>query len=108
MRLEDCTKAELISIIRRTCGFFSPINKDYYIEKALDEIKHEREIKQLNKAEEYGKKANEARKQYCEFLKKYEGKKLTDIPPDEVNKAVELLKIADFNDQEYLKLIKAR
>ena len=49
-----------------------------------------------------------ARKQYCEFLKKYEGKKLTDIPPDEVNKAVELLKIADYNDQEYFKLIKAR
>lgn len=108
MRLEECTKAELISIIHRICGRLTPTNEDYYIQWSLNDIKYQRELKQIHKADEYGKKADEARKQYCEFLKKHKGKSLTDIPSDEVEKAIELVKLADYNDKEYLKLLKQR
>lgn len=104
MRLEDCTKAELISIIHRICGRLTPAKEDYYIQWCLNDIKHQRELTKINQAEEWGKKADEARKQYCEFLKKYEGYKLVDIPLDEVLKAEELLKTAEKADKKFMEL----
>ena len=102
MRLEDCTKAELIKIIDSFVR--NDFNGKYRLSRCLSNIKYDRERKKINEAENWGKIAEDARNQYCDFLKKYEGYKLVDIPLDEVLKAEELLKTAEQADKKFLEL----
>ena len=104
MRLEDCTKAELIKVIKRIKSI-AP-NGEFWVERTLIDLESDRERKKLAEAENWGKIADDARTQYCEFLKKYEGMKLIDIPIDEVKRAQELLEIANRADKKYLELSK--
>ena len=82
MTLEQCTKAELIQIIKKL-----PLLDEYCIKDALFEIEIQRTEKRLNKAEEYGEIASENLYKYIEILKPYENKPLSDIPSDVLNQA---------------------
>lgn len=106
MKLADCTKAELITIINRlTAAPFSSVGS-YHLKIILRDMEYERQKKKLKEAENWGIIADEARQQYIELIKKYEGVRFVDVPLDELEKAEELLKTAERADKKYLELSK--
>ncbi len=84
MTLEQCTKAELIQIIKET-NYLS----DDRVKRALLDIEGQRIQKRFKAAKEYARKATENLNKYIEILKPYEGKKITDIPSNIISKAAE-------------------
>lgn len=104
MTLKDCTKEELIYIIKRLTDRPFESN-DYYVKRILIDLEYKREQKKFEKAENWAIIANDARMKYCSFLKKYEGVRLLDIPIEDLKEADELLKTAERADKEYNKLI---
>lgn len=104
MTLEQCTKEELIYIIKRLTNRPFEANKTY-LNAILSELDLEREKIKMNEAERWSKIANDARKEYCDFLRKYEGWSLTDVPTEEVERAIELINTAEKADKKYLKLL---
>lgn len=104
MTLKECTKEELIYIINRlTDRQFS--SNAYYVEGILIDIEHKRSLKKISEAENWAIISHDARMKYSEFLKKYEGKRLVDIPTDEILKAEELIKTAERADKKYMQLM---
>ena len=101
MTLKDCTKEELIFIIQRMSLF-----DKYYLETALNDLEFERVKKKLADAERWSQIADDCRTKYIGFLKRHEGRKLTDIPISEIKEAERLLKDAERADKEYNRLIK--
>ena len=101
MTLKDCTKEELIWIIKRLT-----ILDKYYLDRTLSDLEYERIKKKLAEAERWNQVADSCRQSYIEILKKHEGKKLIDIPINEIKEAERLLKDAERADKEYDKLIK--
>ena len=81
MKLEDCTKAELIEIIKSSMIF------EYEVENALRNIEWERKQKKNKIADKVDKEVAKHLNAYFDFLKKYDGFKITDIPPDELKAA---------------------
>ena len=93
MRLNDCTKAELIEIIKtRIYGMD--------IGFALRDIEIMRRRKKLAEAREINEQSAVHWKAYSAFLKKYNGVKIGDIPYDEIKKADEHLKAAQKLDKK--------
>lgn len=82
MTLEQCTKSELIQIIKQTNWL-----SESRVNRALLDIEKQRIEKRFKKAEEYGRIATENLNKYIETLKPYEGKKVTDIPSNIILKA---------------------
>lgn len=103
MTLDECTKDELKIIIKRLTFFQGD---KYRLNTILNEIEYGRVKKKLNEAKRWEQVANDCRQRYVEFLKKHEGKKLIDIPIDEIKKADRYLIEAGKADKEYDKLIK--
>jgi hypothetical protein len=48
MKLSDCTKEELLFVIKRI-QFYS-LSGDYYVQRALGDVKEEREARKLREA----------------------------------------------------------
>ena len=101
MKLNECTKEELIWVIKQ----LSWLDKSH-LKMVLGDLKYERVKKKLAKAEEYGKIADDWRRKYIEILKKHEGKKLIDIPISDINEAERCLKEARKADKKYDELMK--
>lgn len=87
MTLEQCTKAELIQIIKQT-NYLS----EYRVNCVLLDIEKQRMQKRFKEAEKYGRIATENLNKYIEILKPYEGKKVFDIPSAIILKAAEYKK----------------
>lgn len=87
MKLEECTKSELIWFIKRRC--FYEI-KDF----EFDVLMHRAEETQKASSDEL-KKSNVALGQYIEILKPYEGKALSSIPDDLLHKATAEMEIRE-------------
>lgn len=101
MTVKDCTKEELIYIIKRLTHL-----DDWYLKRLLNEVEYNRVKKKLAEAERWNQVADSCRRKYIEFLKKHEGKKLVDIPISEIKEMERCLKDAERADKEYDKLIK--
>jgi len=67
MELKDCTKEELISIIKRLS--FSDTG---WLKSILSDIEYERMRKKIQEAENWGKVAGAARDRYIEIVKEYQ------------------------------------
>ena len=93
MKLNDCTKAELIEIIKTW------IHK-VDISFALSNIEIMRSRKRLAEVCEINEQSAVHWKAYLAFLKKYNGVKIVDIPYDEIKKADEHLKAAQKVDKK--------
>lgn len=103
MTLKECTKQELIFIINKFKKYaFS--QGDYYLSRCLHDVEYQRLIKRQEEADKQSEVAYQSRLAYLEFIKKYEGQKLTDIPEEEIKRANELLKTADRADKKYMQL----
>lgn len=104
MTLKDCTKDELIFIINNFKKYaFS--QGDYYLSQCLHDVEHRRFLKRQEEADRQAVISHQSRQAYFEFLKKYEGTKLSEIPPEEFERAKGLLDAAEKADQKYMRLI---
>lgn len=79
MKLEDCSKGELIYFIKRNM-FYEPDRLEFDILMARSEAAS-------NRAAAEGSKACDALKEYTDLLMPYDGKRLMDIPDEVIDKA---------------------
>lgn len=104
MTLKDCTKEELIFIIDNFKRYaFS--NGDYYLTQCLHDVEHQRFLKRQKEADRQAEISHNNRQAYIEFLKEHEGKKLSEIPPEEFERAKVFLAAAEKADRKYMLLI---
>ncbi len=99
MRLEDCTKDELLYILNRIQGLV-----EYDIRWALADVERLRNRKLIQKMEEYAENAHEAREQYIALVREYAGKPASDIPYGTLNKATIFLQKAQEWEERYKKI----
>lgn len=99
MKLEECTKEELMRVIRK--AFSDSISAMFAIKSALSEIESERKNKTLQEAEKWWKLSKDYRDEYLAILQKYGHLKVADMPHDAIKKADECLKKARQCDRRY-------
>lgn len=99
MKLEDCSKDELIAIIKKCCEA-SFISK-FKIERCLAEVEYKRNLKTISEADNWNVIAANCRRKYAELLAPYANKKLVDIPLHIIREADQCLKDARRADREW-------
>lgn len=101
--LEECTKEELIFIIKHLTHF----NKDS-LNHALNDVEFQRVKKKLDEAERWSQVSDSCRKRYCEIAKKYAGKnmRVIEVPTEDLIEMNECLENAKKADRKYDKLMK--
>ena len=101
MTLKECTREELLFVIKRISFFDKSA-----VERALCDVEYERIKKKLSSAENWGKISDNCRTRYVELLKKNEGKKLLDFPIEDIKEMEQCLAQAKKSDKQYDKLMK--
>ena len=101
-RLADCTKAELIQIIKHLTN---GADQDLRLARALDYIWYQRTDQRMDRADALAKRAGEARRRYIALLAPYEGKRLMDIPTSVLDRGQRLLDEARRADKEWARLM---
>lgn len=84
MKLSDCTKADLIWIIKTIC---KEELSDFRLQCALNDLEQEKERKRLDRADQALQASSAASQRYIELLKPYEGMPLLDVPMDVLKQA---------------------
>ena len=84
MKLSDCTKADLLWIIKTIC---KEELSDFRLQCALNDLEREKERKRLDCAEQLLQVSSAASQRYIELLEPYEGMPLTDVPMDVLQQA---------------------
>lgn len=105
LTLNTCTKADLLWIINRILQRTAPLNQDYELLRALNDLAYEKERRQLDKADQYGQVAYQKRQEYSDLLRPYDGTPIKDIPQEVLEKAYALLEEAAAADKKFAKLI---
>lgn len=100
-RLADCTKAELIQIIKHLTN---GTGQSPQLDRALDYIWYQRTDQRMDRADALAKRADEARRRCIALLAPYEGKRLMDIPTSVLDRAQRLLDEARKADKEWARL----
>lgn len=101
-RLADCTKAELIQIIKHLTN---GADQDLRLARALDYIWYQRTDQRMDRADALAKRADDARRRYIALLAPYEGKRLMDIPTSVLDRGQRLLDEARRADKEWARLM---
>lgn len=101
-RLADCTKAELIQIIKHLTN---GADQDLRFARALDYIWYQRTDQRMDRADALAKRADDARRRYIALLAPYEGKRLMDIPTSVLDRGQRLLDEARRADKEWARLM---
>lgn len=101
LRLADCTKAELIQIVKHLTN---GTDQDLRIARALDYIWYQRTDQRMDRADALAERADKARRRYIALLAPYEGKRLMDIPTSVLNRGQRLLDEARKADKEWARL----
>ncbi len=104
MKLSECTKADLLWIIKRIQqGYLH--DGDFAIQRALGDLALEK-AKQLNdEADRLANLADEKRREYINVLSGYDGMRIIDIPLPVLEQADKLMKEAQELDQKWIKLL---
>lgn len=84
MNLSDCTKADLLWIIKTMCKYDL---SDRNLRLALNDLEYEKEQERLDRADQARQAASAASQRYIELMKPYEGMPLTEVPMDVLNQA---------------------
>lgn len=103
MKLKDCTKEELIFVIKRL-QFYS-LSNDHCVQRALGDVEEEREARKLEEARRLTDVRLQNLQQYNELLGPYEGKSFSDIPQDVMDRAVAALERYEAADMKWRKLM---
>ena len=78
MKLKDCTKAELIFVIKRLQLY--SLSDGHYIQLALRDVEAERDRRKFDEAKRLSNYSFQKRQEYIDLLAPYDGKRLVDIP----------------------------
>lgn len=103
MTLKDCTKEELIFVIKRLQ--FHNLFGSHYIQLALRDVEEERERKKIDEAKRISDYAFQKRQEFIDLLAPYEGKLLSDIPASVLEKADSAMKEAQKADRKWNKIM---
>ena len=102
MRLSDCTKADLLWIIKTMCKYDL---SDRTLRLALNDLAYEKERERIDRADQLVKTARDASQRYIELLKPYEGMPILDVPLDVLNQADAALAESRAANKQWAKLM---
>lgn len=103
--LNECTKADLIWIIKRILQMTAFGSQNHYLMRALADLNYEKEKQALDDAEKIAALADQCRMEYIEILAPYDGKPIKDIPLEILDKAAEAMDTAQALDKKWNKLM---
>ena len=101
LKLGGYSKADLIWIIEYLVRW----NGDFYLERALSDLKYQKELARIDEADKYSAIADKKRREYIDLLAPYDGKRWCDIPADVVRRATAAMKEAQAADKKYMSLM---
>ena len=104
-QLRACSKDDLIWIIKRVLLMTTLTDWDYYVSRALGDLRYEKDRRKLNKADEYADLSYKKRLEYIELLSPYDGVPFKDIPLDVLQKADKAMNEAQAADKKWNKLM---
>lgn len=99
MKLQDCTKEELVFIIKRLIG--DTFIAQFKIRAILSEMEMKRTNKTLNEADNWAKLASDYRKQHSDVLRPYRNGRLVDVPLHIIKEAERYIKEAELCDRKW-------
>ena len=99
MKLEDCTKEELLEIIKKGCA--ASFISEFKVGRFLAELEYKRSLGTIAEAEKYNRAAVEYRQKYTEILAPYKFYRMIDIPRHILQEADQCLKAARRADRNY-------
>ena len=99
MKLEECTKEELMFMIKRITE--ESFNAHFKVRAILADIEMKRTNKIVQEADRWAELAADYRNQYFLILKKYGHLKVIDMPRDAIQKADNCLKQARMCDRKW-------
>lgn len=101
MTLNDCTKAELIFIVKRlTC---TPLG-EHELAWVIRDVEQQRNEQIFEKTTQLADCSRKLRMEFCELMAPYEGKPLYEVPEAVLNRARECLKEAEKADRKWMQL----
>lgn len=102
MTLNDCTKAELRSIIDRLMVSSSVA---FQVERQLIDLEFARNERKYRQGDEILKRSREKLSEYTQLVAPYEGRPLRNMPDGVLQRACELLRDHEAADAEWRKLM---
>lgn len=102
MKLTDCTKADLLWVIRRMCQLNL---SDRELRIALCDLEDRKETERIEKARRLLDIQRDATQQYAEIIRLYEGKPISTVPMAALKKADAALAEARKADKQWRKLM---
>lgn len=102
MKLSDCTKADLLWIIKTMCKYDL---SDRNLRLALNDLEYEKEQERLDRADQALQTASAAFRRYIELLKPYEGMPLIEVPMDVLQQADAALAESRAANKQWAKLM---
>lgn len=102
MNLSDCTKADLLWIIKTMCKYDL---SERSLRLALRDQEYKKEQEQLDRADQLVKTARDASQRYIELLKPYEGMPLIEVPMDVLKQADAALAESHAANMQWAKLM---
>nr|WP_297274531.1 hypothetical protein [uncultured Agathobaculum sp.] len=102
MNLSDCTKADLLWIIKAMCKYDL---SDLSLQRALNDLEWEKEQDRLARADQALQTASAASQRYIELLKPYEGMPLIEVPMDVLQQADAALAESRAANKQWAKLM---
>lgn len=104
MKLSDCTKTDLLWVIKQLCGRYL-YNGEHYLELALCDLAYKKDQERLDEAKKYADIADAARKRWVDLMTPYDGWRLIDIPVNIIQKADTAMQEAKDADQKWRQLM---
>lgn len=104
MTLSECTKADLLWIIKRI-EYRYLSEGEYAVKRALGELALEKQQQIYDEAEKLAEAANQRRQQYIELIEPYVGMRLSEIPLHVLEKGAALIQEAEAFDEKWNKLM---
>ena len=104
MTLKDCTKEELLFVIKRL-QFYMLSGSDHYVKIALCDVEERRDEKKNKEAQRLLALAHQKRQEYIDLLSPYEGRRLLDIPDSVFARADAAMKEAQAADRKWNRLM---
>lgn len=99
--LKKYSKDDLIWIINRMSSF----GQGWYLNEALRELEHQKELEVIREAERVSALAAKHRQEYIDLLIPYDGKPWDEIPIATLQKAEQAMKKARSYYKQYCKLM---
>lgn len=104
MKLSDCTKADLLWVVKHLCSHYLS-DGEYFLERTLNNLSLQKEQERLDAARKYAAIADSARKRWVSLMAPYDGWRLLDIPIDVIQKADAAMQEAKAADNKWQQLM---